>query len=169
MWPFASQPGAASPASRRNPADWGPHPTTSTRADTVLGPVRDQHTHTITQPIRTQWNTNRNNRNTQCALKQQTDILRASSVWPLLFSSLGAAAVQSTYTGLDGAPLGVVALWPRRGVVGRPVERVQGRGGSRASLATLSYATWIQRLVRVAADRLLGTTDHDGRAGREGR
>lgn len=41
-----------------------------------------------------------------------------------------------------------------RGASGRPVERVQGRGGSRASLATLSYATWIQRLVRVAADHL---------------
>lgn len=46
-------------------------------------------------------------------------------------------------------PLGVAA--DSTGASGRPVRRVQGRGGSRASLATLSYATWIQRLVRVAA------------------
>lgn len=113
----------------------GPHLLTSTWPRTQqLRPVGDQRTHTRYTTHMNTMKHKQNNRNIQSNVRwnnKQTFLRASSSVWPLRFTSLGAAAVQSTYTGLDGAHWGNCGptARPGQGVESHPVERVQGRGG----------------------------------------
>lgn len=154
MWvrPSASQLGVATPCQQdvalgrgaATPSNF--HKIKNTVTQASRGPAH-KHIHNPSKHNETQTKTTETSN--QCACKQQTYESQFGLTITLYQSW---CCCRPGYVYWVGWAHWASRPTDTRSASGRPVERVQGRGGSRASLATLSYATWIQRLVRVAAD-----------------